>query len=53
MNDKEKIERIRDIIAMAERWSAEQLMPETDIVMSALKDIRRVVNDKQVSTESS
>lgn len=47
---KEKIEyantisKIKGVIAMAEEWAETQAMPETSACMSALKDIRRMVN---------
>lgn len=46
ITDREKIKRIKRTIKTAERWCNKQLMPESQIVMSALKDIRRIVNTK-------
>ncbi len=41
---KQKIERIKGVIEMAEDWANLQLMPEGQLCMAALKDVRRIVN---------
>lgn len=39
-----KVERIKATVKLADEWAAEQVMPESDICMGALKDVRRIVN---------
>ena len=46
MTDSEKIKRIQYIIDMAEDWGKIQLMPEDRIMLSAMKDIKRIVRKK-------
>lgn len=40
----EKMCRVKGVVKMAEEWCNKQLMPEGQICMAALKDIRRIVN---------
>ena len=40
---KEKLRKIAEVVLLAEEWSDDQVMPESNICMAALKDIRRIV----------
>jgi len=42
-NNTEKVEKIKQVIKLAEEWADDQVLPESDIWLSALKDIRRIV----------
>ena len=44
-SDASKVDRIRMVCAMADEWSVEQRLPVSDICMSALRDIQRIVNE--------
>jgi cob(I)alamin adenosyltransferase len=46
MTPEEKLKRIENIVRMAECWCEEQIMPEGQICMAALKDVRTVVRSK-------
>lgn len=43
MSDKEKVDKIKEIVSLAEEWAEQQTMAEGQICMAALKDVRRVV----------
>jgi len=43
MTDAEKVKRIKGVVKMAEDWAEKQLMPNSHITNSALRDIRRIV----------
>lgn len=43
MTDAQKLTRINQILALAGDWCQEQVLPESNICMSALKDVRRVM----------
>lgn len=40
-----KLKSINNTILLAESWSQQQIMPESSICMSALKDIRRIIRN--------
>jgi hypothetical protein len=42
----EKIAKIKDTIKLAEKWERDQEIPLHQIMLAALKDVRRVVNLK-------
>jgi len=44
------IEKIQLTVTLAEDWSDRQLMPESSITMSALKDIRRIVRTSKLDS---
>ena len=45
MNDKEKVDAIRAVIKKAEEWCDKQEMPESSVVIAALKNIRRIIRN--------
>lgn len=42
---KEKLDKIEGIITLAEEWIHEQMMPESENLLSALKDVTRMVRE--------
>jgi len=46
MSPSEKIAKIKSVIKLAEEWEKDQEIPLHRITMSALKDVRRIVNLK-------
>lgn len=42
---KKKLDDCKQTVRLAEKFAKEQLMPESQICMSALKDIRRKLNE--------
>lgn len=41
-----RLNRIQKVIERAEIWCDKQLLPETEVCMAALKDIRRIMRKK-------
>lgn len=42
-NEGQTIEKIAEVITLAEGWIENQALPESDILRAAMKDIRRIV----------
>lgn len=41
-----KLKRIEGVVQMAEEWAVKQLLPEGQLCMAAVKDIRRILREK-------
>lgn len=46
MTDQDKVDKVKEILILAESWIKEQVLTESSIHLAALKDIRNIIKQK-------